>query len=255
MNTSHGRARTTRSDKLGKMFAWPVALGALGALGAFASCGRSTPAPEPTGGTTASAAPAEQQTATNATNAAVVQGSQSAQVGKPAPDFSLRDLEGKTVSLHDYRGKTVVLEWFNPECPFVRASHTKASLKSFPSEQIAKGVAWLAINSNAPGKQGNGVSANADGKKRYGMPYPILLDESGDTGRHYGATNTPHMFVIDPQGVLVYQGAIDNSPDGEGESPQGGKLVNYVQAALGALGTGQDVGVKNTKAYGCGVKY
>ncbi|WP_394823774.1 thioredoxin family protein [Pendulispora albinea] len=178
-----------------------------------------------------------------------------AEVGKPAPDFSLRDLDGKTVSLHDYRGKTVVLEWFNPECPFVRAAHTKASLKTFPADQISKGVVWLAINSNAAGKQGNGLAVNTDGKKRYGMPYPILLDETGETGKRYGATNTPHMFVIDSQGVLVYQGAIDNSPDGEGESPHGGKLVNYVQAALGDLGAGRPIAVRSTKAYGCTVKY
>ncbi len=159
------------------------------------------------------------------------------------------------VSLHDYRGKTVVLEWFNPGCPFVRASHTKASLKTFPSEQIAKGVVWIGIDSAAPGKQGYGAAAVNEGKKKYGMNYPVLLDEHGEVGHAYGATNTPHMFVIDPRGVLVYQGAIDNSPDGEGESPENGKLVNYVQAALGDLGAGREVGVKNTKAYGCSVKY
>ncbi|HWL87888.1 MAG TPA: redoxin domain-containing protein, partial [Polyangiaceae bacterium] len=97
--------------------------------------------------------------------------------------------------------------------------------------------------------------ANAEGKKRFGMNYPVLLDETGDVGHRYGATNTPHMFVIDPQGVLRYQGAIDNSPDGEGESPQDGKLVNYVQVALGDLAASRDIAVKNTKAYGCSVKY
>ncbi|WP_394844072.1 thioredoxin family protein [Pendulispora brunnea] len=227
-------------------------------VGTLAACGKSAPSAEPAGGTTAASSPpsAEQQTATS-TNAANVAAAapQQAEVGKPAPDFTLRDLDGKSVSLHDYRGKTVVLEWFNPECPFVRNAHTKASLKTFPAEQISKGVVWLAINSNAPGKQGNGVPANAEGKKRYAMQYPILLDESGETGKRYGATNTPHMFVIDPQGVLAYQGAIDNSPDGEGESPTGGKLVNYVQAALGDLTAGRTVSTKNTKAYGCSVKY
>ncbi|WP_394832432.1 thioredoxin family protein [Pendulispora rubella] len=191
--------------------------------------------------------------ATTTTTAASGQGT--AEVGNPAPDFSLRDLDGKTISLRDYRGKMVVLEWFNPDCPFVRASHTKASLKTFPSTQLAKGVVWLAINSSAPGNAGHGAAKNAEGKKRYGMTYPVLLDESGETGKRYGATNTPHMFVIDPRGVLVYQGAIDNSPDGEGESPEGGKLVNYVGAALDAVAAGRPVTVKSTKAYGCGVKY
>ncbi|WP_394833615.1 thioredoxin family protein [Pendulispora rubella] len=226
----------------------------LAGVGTLAACGKSTPSPEPAGGTTASspAAPVGEQQTTTSTNVAAAQ---QAQVGKSAPDFTLRDLDGKSVSLHDYRGKTVVLEWFNPGCPFVRNAHTKASLKTFPGEQVAKGIVWLAINSNAPGKQGNGVPANVEGKKKYAMQYPILLDESGETGKRYGATNTPHMFVIDPQGVLVYQGAIDNSPDGEGESPTGGKLVNYVQAALGDLTAGRDVATKNTPAYGCSVKY
>jgi len=235
-----------------KSFAWVAVLAGVGTL---AACGKSTPSPEPAGGTTAVSSPSPEQQSTTLTNAANVAAPQQAQVGKPAPDFTLRDLDGKSVSLHDYRGKTVVLEWFNPECPFVRNAHTKASLKTFPGEQVSKGVVWLAVNSNAPGKQGNGAPANADGKKRYGMQYPILLDESGETGKRYGATNTPHMFVIDPQGVLAYQGAIDNSPDGEGESPTGGKLVNYVQAALGDLSSGRDVSTKNTKAYGCSVKY
>ncbi|WP_394842991.1 thioredoxin family protein [Pendulispora brunnea] len=189
------------------------------------------------------------------TTAATGSGQAVAEVGRPAPDFSLRDLDGKVMNLRDYRGKTVVLEWFNPECPFVRASHTKASLKSFPSAQIAKGVVWLAVNSSAPGNNGHGAAKTAEARKRYGMTYPVLLDESGETGKRYGATNTPHMFVIDRQGVLVYKGAIDNSPDGEGESPEGGKLVNYVEAALDALAAGRPIAVKSTKAYGCGVKY
>jgi len=172
-----------------------------------------------------------------------------------APAFTLPDLEGKPVKLEDYRGKIVVLEWFNPECPFVRASHTKGSLKSFPREAQAKGVVWLAINSNVAGKQGHGVEKNVAGKQRYGIEYPILLDEDGRVGHLYGATNTPHMFVIDAQGQLAYKGAIDNSPDAEGESPEGGKLINYVEAAISDLSQGKRPAVKETKAYGCGVKY
>jgi peroxiredoxin len=178
-----------------------------------------------------------------------------AEVGKTAPDFTLTDLDGKSYSLRDLRGKTVVLEWFNPGCPFVRMSHTKGSLVGTAKRRMQKGVVWLAVNSAAAGKQGAGREANADGKQRYGMEHPILLDESGATGHAYGATNTPHMFVIDKDGVLVYRGAIDNSPDGEGESPTGGKLVNYVDAALDAIDAGRPVDVKETQAYGCSVKY
>jgi peroxiredoxin len=179
----------------------------------------------------------------------------SAEVGKAAPDFTLKDLDGKATSLHDLRGKTVVLEWFNAECPFVRLSHTKGSLVGTAKRNMDKGIVWLAVNSSAPGKQGNGLEKNLEGKKKYEMPNPVLLDESGDVGHAYGATNTPHMFVIDPEGVLAYRGAIDNSPDGDGESPTDGKLVNYVEAALADLAAGRPVAVSETRAYGCGVKY
>jgi peroxiredoxin len=176
-------------------------------------------------------------------------------VGQPAPDFELHDLEGGSVKLGQFRGKTVVLEWFNPECPFVRASHTKGSLKGLADRYAQKGVVWLAINSGAPGKQGHGVDANLAGKRKYGLTHPVLLDETGEVGRAYGARHTPHMFVIDDKGILVYRGAIDNSPDGEGEAPQGGVLVNYVEAALSDLGAGRPVKTAQTEAYGCSVKY
>jgi peroxiredoxin len=178
-----------------------------------------------------------------------------AEVGKPAPDFKLKDLDGKEVSLSSYKGKTVVLEWFNPECPFVKKSHTKGSLKGLASTMTGKGVVWLSINSGAAGKQGAGVEKNKTGAEALEVKNPILLDESGDVGKMYGATNTPHMFVVDPSGVLVYSGAIDNSPDAEGESPEGGKLVNYVTDAIAALDEKRAVATPNTKAYGCSVKY
>jgi hypothetical protein len=178
-----------------------------------------------------------------------------AEIGQAAPDFTLPDLDGHPVHLADFRGKIVVLEWFNPGCPFVRKAHTKGSLVGTAKRYIDQGVVWLAVNSAAPGKEGYGIGKNADGKKAYGMDYPVLLDESGDVGRAYGATNTPHMFVIDRGGNLVYRGAIDNSPDAEGESPTGGKLVNYVDAAMADLAAGRAVATTSTQAYGCGVKY
>jgi peroxiredoxin len=178
-----------------------------------------------------------------------------AEVGKPAPDFTLTDLDGKSVSLHDAKGKLVVLEWFNPGCPFVKKSHSVGSLKDLASKHTAQGVVWLAINSSAEGKQGYGNEANADAKKTFAMAHPVLLDPTGAVGRAYGATNTPHMMVVDASGSLVYRGAIDNSPDGEMQSPTDGKLVNYVDAAIDALKGTRDVAVKETKAYGCSVKY
>jgi len=178
-----------------------------------------------------------------------------ADVGRPAPDFTLKDVDGHDVRLADYRGKVVVLEWFNPKCPFVNLSHSKGSLKGTAARHVAEGVVWLGIDSAAPGKQGYEVDDIRDGLKRMGLTQPILRDETGTVGHAYGATNTPHLFVIDKAGTLVYAGAIDNSPDAEGESPQGGPLVNYVDAALADLAAGRPVRTPKTKAYGCSVKY
>ncbi|MFT3712269.1 MAG: thioredoxin family protein [Archangium sp.] len=178
-----------------------------------------------------------------------------ADLGKPAPDFKLKDLDGKEVSLSSFKGKTVVLEWFNPECPFVKASHGKGSLVDTAKKQQAKGIVWLSINSGGAGKQGAGAEKSKAGVKTFAMENPVLLDESGTVGKAYGATNTPHLFIVDASGNLVYRGAIDNSPDGEGQSPQGGVLINYVDAALEDLAAKRAVKTNDTKAYGCGVKY
>jgi peroxiredoxin len=175
--------------------------------------------------------------------------------GKPAPDFTLEDLDGNKVSLASFRGKTVVLEWFNPQCPFVKKSHGKGSLVGLAKKHTDAGVVWLAINSGAPGKQGHDPAANTAAVKEWSLAHPVLRDVTGEVGKAYGATNTPHMFVIDPKGTIVYAGAIDNSPDAEGGSPEGGTLVNYVDAALADLAAGRPVATPQTKAYGCGVKY
>ncbi len=178
-----------------------------------------------------------------------------AKVGEAAPDFDLKDLDGKSVKLSDFKGKTVVLEWFNPGCPFVRNAHTKGPLVTTAQKAMDKGVVWLAINSGAPGKQGAGVAANVEGKKTYNLSHPILLDESGDVGHKYGATNTPHIMIVDAKGMLVYRGAADNSPDGEGQSPENGKLVSYIDEGLTAVAAGKPLATAETKAYGCSVKY
>ncbi len=178
-----------------------------------------------------------------------------ASLGAAAPGFDLPDVDGKLVSLAQYKGKTIVLEWFNPECPFVRNSHIKGSLVNTAEKHSQAGVVWLAVNSSAAGRQGHGVEQNRAARGTYKLSHPILLDEDGRVGRLYGATRTPHMFVIAPTGELVYRGAIDNSPDGEGESAEGGKLVNYVEEALAALKAEKKPEVAETEAYGCGVKY
>ena len=178
-----------------------------------------------------------------------------ADIGLPAPEFALKDLDGKVHKLSDYRGKTVVLEWFNPGCPYVVTAHTKGSLVDLAQKQSKDGVVWLAVNSGAPGKQGHGVETNRAAAKAWSMAYPILVDESGSVGKAYGATNTPHMFVVDKAGKVVYAGAIDNSPDAEGKSAEGGKLINYVDAAIADLAAGRPVATTTTKAYGCSVKY
>jgi peroxiredoxin len=186
------------------------------------------------------------------TPAATPQSAQ-AKIGQPAPDFSLPDLDGKAVKLSDHRGKTVVLEWFNSGCPFVQQSHTKGGLKGMAARHADKNVVWLAINSNAPGKQGHGKDANTKGKADFGMTYPILVDEDGKVGRMYDAKRTPHMFVIDPKGTLVYAGAIDSTKGGE---PEPGETVsNYVELALAEVAAGKPVTTASTEAFGCTVKY
>jgi peroxiredoxin len=178
-----------------------------------------------------------------------------ATVGKPAPDFALKGLDGKEVKLSSFKGKTVVLEWFNPGCPYVKKSHSVGSLVGTAAKHTKAGVVWLAINSGAAGKQGADPKDNAAAVKTWSLEHPLLLDPSGATGKAYGATNTPHLFVIDGKGTLVYAGAIDNSRDGEGKSPEGGTLINYVDAALEDIAAKRAVRTATTKAYGCGVKY
>lgn len=176
-----------------------------------------------------------------------------AAIGQPAPDFTLPTADGKTVKLSDLRGKTVVLEWFNPECPFVKAAHDSGPLKDLAGRTTAApNVAWLAVNSGAPGKQGHGAEVNQAAARTWALAHPILLDETGAVGRAYGATNTPHMFIVDAQGALVYRGALDNAPMGE---PEGGTRVAHFEDALAAVTAGQPVGSAETRAWGCSVKY
>ena len=215
------------------------------------------PQPEP------APAPAAQKPAAPAAPAAVTpQPSAVVELGKPAPDFTLVDTEGTTHKLAALRGKTVVLEWFNPDCPFVRFAHTQGELKDNAARVARPDLVWFSINSGAPGKQGHGVERNKQARGDYTMPNPVLLDETGAVGRAYGAQRTPHMFVVDPNGVLVYRGGIDNAPMGEVDParprPKGakdGERVNYVNGALDDLKRGGPLGLPDTPAYGCSVKY
>ena len=154
----------------------------LASLAVLAACNKDGPQPSAqTSSASTSAAQASAAPAVTAPPAAAAE--THAEVGKPAPDFALKDLDGKEVRLSAFKGKTVVLEWFNPGCPFVDKSHTKGSLKDAAKKHAKSGVVWLAVNSGAAGKQGHGVDTNRDGAKKYGMEHPILLDESGEVGK------------------------------------------------------------------------
>ena len=175
------------------------------------------------------------------------------EIGAEAPAFSLKNLEGETVSLSDHAGKVVVLEWFNPGCPFVKQAHGNGgALQSMAASWADKGVVWLAINSGAPGKQGTGVDTNKKAKKEWSMEHPILLDEDGTVGRLYAAKTTPQMVVIDTQGRQVYNGALDNAPFGK---TKGETLSPITDNVLSAVTQGKESPHSRSKPYGCSVKY
>lgn len=176
-------------------------------------------------------------------------------VGEPAPDFALKDTQGNDQSLSAYKGKFVVLEWTNYDCPFVQKMYDSATMQGLQKTYTDKGVVWLSINSSAPGKQGNypPEAWNAMIATRGAAPTAVLLDPDGKVGRLYGAKTTPHMFIVDPSGSLIYQGAIDNVPSAEAEDVAAAK--NYVRAALEEAMAGKPVSEPSTKAYGCSVKY
>lgn len=176
-----------------------------------------------------------------------------AELGKPAPDFTLTTLDGETVKLSDHRGKTVVLEWFNPDCPFVNQAHLKGSLKGLAKRHASDGVVWIAINSNAEGKQGHDPDRNREGRTRFGIDYPIAFDRDGRVGRAYDAERTPQMYVVAPDGTLVYRGALDNSSGGDLEDLD--EVKNYVDMAIEDIAEKRPVREPETKAWGCSVKY
>ncbi|MFZ0661366.1 MAG: thioredoxin family protein [Acidobacteriaceae bacterium] len=178
-----------------------------------------------------------------------------ARVGSPAPAFTGTDTHGQTQKLADYRGKYVVLEWTNKDCPYTRKQYNSGNMQSLQKKWTAKGVIWLTILSSAPGKQGYMTAAEENSwiAKVHAAPTAALLDPSGTIGLAYKAKTTPHMFVIDPTGKLIYEGAIDDHPTTDvADVP---KSKNYVSAALTEAMAGQPIAINHTRPYGCSVKY
>ena len=176
-------------------------------------------------------------------------------VGSKAPEFSLPDAKGKTHSLGEYKGKYVVLEWFNPECPFVKKHYGSGNMQKLQQDFTTKGVVWLTIDSSAPGTEGSLTPEQASGTINSWKTHQtaLLLDPDGKAGRTYGAKNTPHMFVINPEGKIVYEGAIDSkATTNPADIPNS---TNYVKAALDEAMAGKPVSTATTKPYGCSVKY
>ncbi|CAA9504978.1 MAG: Alkyl hydroperoxide reductase and/or thiol-specific antioxidant family (AhpC/TSA) protein [uncultured Sphingomonas sp.] len=176
-------------------------------------------------------------------------------VGQPAPNFQLTDANGKRVSLNGFRGKTVVLEWNNPECPFVKKHYDSGNMQKAQARATADGAVWLTINSSAAGKQGYmaPAAAKAFAAKQASKRSAYLLDPSGRVGKLYGAKTTPHMYIINPKGTLTYIGGIDNKP-----SPNPADIAtarNHVLAALTEMKAGKGVSVATSRPYGCAVKY
>jgi peroxiredoxin len=178
-----------------------------------------------------------------------------AQIGSPAPDFHGTDSNGKIQSLDQYRGKFVVLEWHNHDCPYTMKHYQSGNMQSLQKEWTAKGVVWLTVISSAPGQQGyvDAPQENAYLKKMDAKPTAAILDPKGAIGYLYDAKTTPNMYVIDPNGKLIYAGAIDDHPTTEVSDIQLSK--NYVSAALSEAMNGQAVQIAVTRPYGCSVKY
>ena len=176
-------------------------------------------------------------------------------VGQPAPAFTLTDTKGQPRSLGEFAGRFVVLEWFNKDCPFVHKHYDSGNMQQLQAASTVREVVWLTMASSAPGKQGYMTAAEGEAviAERHAHPTALLLDPDGTVGRLYGAKTTPHLFLIGPNGVLLYAGAIDNRPSTDAADIPG--ATNYVQQALDEALAGKPVSVPETTSYGCSVKY
>jgi cytochrome oxidase Cu insertion factor (SCO1/SenC/PrrC family) len=179
----------------------------------------------------------------------------SAAIDHKAPEFTLPGVDGKTYKLSDFKGKYVVLEWINFDCPFVKKHYSSGNMQAMQKQYAGKDVVWFSVCSSAEGKQGYYEPAALEGmlKERKFASSAYLRDADGTVGRLYGAKTTPHMFVINPEGVLIYAGAIDDKPSTNLDDIKGSK--NYVAACLDAAMSGKAVETKSTTSYGCSVKY
>lgn len=177
------------------------------------------------------------------------------EIGQSAPDFTATDIAGKTVTLSGFKGKPVVLEWTNHECPFVRKHYDSGNMQGLQKTATQGGAVWLSIVSSAEGKQGYTTPEQAQGllTKEGAAPTYKILDTKGEIGKLYDAKTTPHMFVVDKDGTLVYAGAIDSDDSAKPESIQ--TATNYVKDALDSLAVGKPVATPRTEPYGCSVKY
>lgn len=179
----------------------------------------------------------------------------SPRVGEAAPAFTGIDSHGNTRSLADFRGETVVLEWTNRDCPYVRKHYDTGNMQALQKKAITDGVVWLSVISSAPGKQGHATPdlANSVATEQGADPTAIILDPEGKIGRAYDARTTPHMYVIDGKGTLVYMGGIDDRPTANPADVEGAE--NYVLAALADVAAGRPVRTSTSRPYGCSVKY
>ena len=176
-------------------------------------------------------------------------------VGQKAPEIALTDTAGKTVRLSDFKGKHVILEWNNPGCPFVRKHYNTANMQTLQKEAAGKGVVWLAVNSTEKSHQ-DYMTPAVLGKwmvEQKAAPTATLMDEAGDAGKAYGARTTPHMYVVNPQGVLVYAGGIDSIPSASVDDIK--TATNYVRQTMNEVVAGKPVSMPTTRPYGCSVKY
>ena len=176
-------------------------------------------------------------------------------VGKPAPDFTGIDSNGNQHTLSQYRGKTVVLEWTNHDCPYVKKHYNSGNMQALQKQATADGVVWVSIISSKPGKEGHvsGGKANKLTKSRNAAPTAVILDETSEIGMMYGAKTTPHMYIVDKTGQLVYMGGIDSIPSSNEADIAGAK--NYVRVALDEMAAGKAIEESVTRPYGCSVKY
>lgn len=176
-------------------------------------------------------------------------------VGEPAPDFTLTGSDGKPYALSSFKGRYVVLEWTNHECPFVKKHYGSGNMQALQKELAGQGAAWLTVISSAPGKQGHVDASRANDltKSRGASPTAVLFDPSGEVGRKYDAKTTPHMFVVAPDGKLIYMGGIDSIPSSDADDIA--RATPYVKMALAEAQAGKPVSNPSTRPYGCSVKY